>query len=214
MNTILLAAGLSTRMQGRQKLLLPWGEETVVEHCVRQALLGLDGIGMVLVVTGCDSDDVLKALNPIKEKQLQGLFGTTGLEFVYNADYQSGQFSSTLAGVRRIPADQPFFITLGDLPLITAQHYQGLEPLLHGYDAVRPSCDGIPGHPVLHAAKLHGDILQEQRRAAPEHPTMRGLLATKKTNAPDDADIAWISDIDTPEAYRTLYQLTFGRLPS
>lgn len=209
MNTVLLAAGLSTRMNGLQKLLLPWGPGTVIEHCTRQAMFGLAGAGEVIVVTGCDSDDVLKALTPVIKQQEQGVFGSTRLRFVYNAAYQDGQFTSTLAGVTAISPEQPFFITMGDLPLIGATHYQRLLPLLEGYEAVRPTCKGIPGHPVLHVARLREEIL-----ALPHTATMRGLLATKKTNAPDDEDIAWISDIDTPEAYRKLHALTFGRLPS
>ncbi len=209
MDTVLLAAGLSARMNGRQKLLLPWGDGTVIGQCVRQALLGLDGSGNVTVVTGCDRNDVRKALEPLQKQQQRGVFGTTKLQFIHNAHYQDGQFSSTLAGIAAVQRGQPFFITMGDLPLITADHYRKLVPLLGDYDAVRPACGGVPGHPVLHSAGLRDAIL-----ALPADRTMRGLLAMKKIKAPDDGDIAWISDIDTPEAYRSLYALTFGRLPS
>ncbi len=208
-NTVLLAAGLSTRMNGRQKLLLPWGDETVIGHCVRQAMLGLGGSGEVTVVTGCDENDVMEALVPVIKQQEEGCFGTTKLQFVHNAHYQEGQFSSTRTGVSAMSGGQPFFISMGDLPLVTAVHYSKLVPLLEGYDAVRPTCNGVPGHPVLHAAKLRDEILM-----SPASATMRGLLAPKHMKAPDDGDIAWISDIDTPEAYRSLYTLTFGRPPS
>lgn len=209
MNTVLLAAGLSTRMNGRQKLLLPWGDETVIGHCVRQAMLGLGGSGEVTVVTGCDETDVMEALAPILQQQDEGDFGATELQFVHNARYREGQFSSTLAGVAAMSKGEPFFITMGDLPLVTSAHYSKLVPLLEGHDAVRPTCGGVPGHPVLHAAKLRDEIL-----TSPVSATMRSLLATKHTKTSDDEDVAWISDIDTPEAYRSLYALTFGRLPS
>lgn len=230
METVLLAAGLSTRMHGSQKLLLPWGDETVAAHCVRQALFGLRDIlmasptapeqsaGRLIVVTGCDAVPVRKALEPIEGQLEAGLFDVQSdaaflrrpeLLFVHNQRYCFGQFSSTLAGVAVVSQGSPFFITMGDLPLITAAHYGKLVGQLDGYDAVRPACAGTPGHPVLHAARLREEILK-----LPETATMRSLLAVKKTTATDDGDIAWISDIDTPEAYRSLYVLTFGRLPS
>jgi hypothetical protein len=86
METVLLAAGLSTRMHGSQKLLLPWGDETVAAHCVRQALFGLRDIlmasptapeqsaGRLIVVTGCDAVPVRKALEPIEGQLEAGLF--------------------------------------------------------------------------------------------------------------------------------------------
>ncbi len=203
MHTIVLAAGMSKRMDGRQKLVLPWGTGTVIGHTVHEALCAMDGTGSVVVVTGCDEEPVTDALMPLVHRQSKGLYGNTQLLFAHNAQYELGQFSSTLTGLWAI-GDEPFFITLGDLPLVSATHYRALAPLLKGYDAVRPMCDGMFGHPVLHAAHLRREILA----LPPEKgQSMRNILTHKNTYAPDDGDIAWISDIDTPQAYEALKAL-------
>ena len=87
---IILAAGESQRM-GTQKLLLPFGETTVVEVVVRTALVS--SVDRVLAVLGADRDAVRLKLE------------SSGAEFVINENYHLGMLSSVQAGFRALPAD-------------------------------------------------------------------------------------------------------------
>jgi molybdenum cofactor cytidylyltransferase len=60
-SAVVLAAGASTRMVGRHKLLLPLGEEPVIRRTVR-SVLGA-GPAEVVVVTGSNAPDVAGALD-------------------------------------------------------------------------------------------------------------------------------------------------------
>jgi molybdenum cofactor cytidylyltransferase len=187
--TILLAAGSSTRM-GDVKPLLPYRGEPLVIHALRAALLASS---RVVVVTGFYAAQIEEALKPYQETYSDHLF------IIRNPNPELGQFSSTICGVRALEADQAFAITMADLPLVTAQHYNKLIQVLAGYEAVRPFCDGVPGHPVLCAANLRPMIL-----SLPTTATMRELLSGRKVCNLEDGDPAWTTDIDTPESYQQL----------
>jgi molybdenum cofactor cytidylyltransferase len=193
MHTVLLAAGKSSRM-GDIKLLLPYRDKPLICHAIEAALAGSD---YVIVVTGFYE----KAIIPILE-QYQTQFPYR-LTWVQNPHPQFGQFSSTLVGVSHIPETESFAIALGDAPLITAYHYHQLQQLLPSYEAVRPFCNNIPGHPVLCAPSLLPVIL-----AQPKTATMRALLASRAVREFITEDQAWITDIDTPEAYQKLIDLS------
>ncbi|MHC1691880.1 MAG: NTP transferase domain-containing protein [Sphaerochaetaceae bacterium] len=190
METVLLAAGTATRMGGAIKLLLPYEGEALIIHALKAALEGSES---VIVVTGAHHREIETALGPLCQTF------PTRIRMVRNGHYEEGQFSSTQCGVEQVTPGKDFAIAVADLPLITERHYHQLEALLDGYEAVRPYCQGIPGHPVLCAAFLRDIIL-----ALPPTATMRGLLLGKKVLCLESADVAWKTDIDTPEAYRQL----------
>ncbi|MDP6057310.1 MAG: NTP transferase domain-containing protein, partial [Pirellulaceae bacterium] len=76
---IVLAAGESQRM-GAQKVLLPYGDSTVIEHIVRTLEHG--GADSVIVVTGHKDNRVLSALQ------------NTGAAIAFNKEYLTGMLSS------------------------------------------------------------------------------------------------------------------------
>ena len=189
METIILAAGSSKRM-GQTKLLLPYKGEPLVIHALRAAL---EASTAVIVVTGSHAMEIEKTIASLR------LAAGDHLRLIHNPHYHDGQFSSTLSGVQAVSRESDFAISMADLPLVTAGHYRRLEKLLDGYDAVRPFCEGIPGHPVVCAAALRNVIL-----ALPASATMRELLTGKNVLLHEDGDVAWTADIDTPEAYQRL----------
>lgn len=184
MHIILLAAGLSTRMHDRFKLLLPWKDTTLIAWCAEQAI---NTDYPVTVVTGHYAQEVTQALSHL-----------SSLQFIYNEQYELGQFSSIQKGINAI-GKKDVFIVPGDLPLLSSSHYVKLAPYLTDYDAVRPYCLNTPGHPVAISSQLRTKILE-----APTHTSMHALLQSCNVYQYQDADIAWISDIDTPEQYLTL----------
>jgi len=196
---VLLAAGLSSRMGKTNKLLLDVGDMSMCAFCAMQALDYLESKeegGTLIVVTGYRHRETEKALK-ICADRVRASGAPVHMITVHNSDYRKGQFNSTKKGVLNVSEDTPFFISLADMPDIRAGHYQRLESLYGGQDAVRPfySSDtgSRPGHPVLHAPSLKQRILD-----MPDSASVRELLACCNTlNVPVD-DSAYVNDVDCP----------------
>ena len=102
---ILLAAGMSQRMGGLNKLLLPINGVPMV----RQVALTLAAFADIkpVVVLGHEATQVAAALDGI------------ALTMITNAQYQSGQMSSVTAGLIAAGQAANYMICLADLPLLT-----------------------------------------------------------------------------------------------
>ena len=209
MDIVMLAAGTSSRMGSTNKMLLPYDGIPMVTHCCMQALGFLasfseqsDTTCRLIVVTGYRRQSVEKALLPCKE-----FIGKTDARLemliVNNPDYRKGQFSSTKAGVSHVADDRDFFISLADMPLVSAGHYAALVPLLKGHDAVRPfsEYDGrrVPGHPVLHASGLRDAMLK-----CPDTYKVSIFLDKFDVFEPSFSDPSWILDVDEAKDYKSI----------
>jgi len=141
---IVLAAGLSSRMGGRNKLLCEIGGTPMVRRVVA-TLIGAD-VGEVIVVTGHDAPSVTAAVAGLD------------LRLAHNADYRSGLNSSLATGLAAVPetADGAL-ICLGDMPLVTADTIGRIvaefAPSL-GKEICAPIRHGRRGHPVLFGRSL------------------------------------------------------------
>ena len=209
MDIIMLAAGTSSRMGKENKMLLPFEGMPMVTHCCMQALAFLEQYSQenkesctLIVVTGYRHRSVEKALEPCRlfvEKTVAPI----SLLIVNNADYRRGQFSSTKVGTAEVSEGSPFFISLADMPLITADHYRKLVPLLGNHDAVRPYYenkeDKVPGHPVLHAFRLKDTIVK-----CPDSWTVSRILKSSDVFEPSFDDPAWSRDIDSIQDYHLI----------
>ena len=217
MNIIMLAAGTSSRLGKENKLLLPYGGVPMVTHCCLEALKFLEKYSSennvsctLIVVTGYRRRSVEKALEPCK------LFvGKTGasikLLIVNNRNYRRGQFSSTKVGVAEVEESSPFFISLADMPLVSAGHYGKLVPLLGNHEAVRPffeSKEGkMPGHPVLHSYCLKERLLQ-----CPDSCTVSKVLKSSDVFEPLFDNPSWVQDIDIIQDYESITNCPCGAL--
>ena len=185
MQNILLAAGLGSRSEGK-KLLLPFQGTSIVANAVAASLeAGL----FTIVVTGFRAEEV--------SEQLKSL-ACPSLLVVHNPDYAKGQGGSTQAGARHLHAGEPFFISLADMPLIGKKHYHWIAHHAH-MDVVRPSYRGRYGQPVLLGTAFRQIILEEKLPF-----TMRSLLTRYPTQRLEVEDAAYVTDIDTLEAYQQL----------
>jgi molybdenum cofactor cytidylyltransferase len=149
---IVLAAGGSTRFGGdAAKQLLPWQPGgTLVGRAVDVALAARS-IDEVIVVTGHRASEVQAALagRPVRA--------------VYNPDWQAGQSSSVVAGVRALGPDVGAAVfVLADQPdiecvtvdLLVQRHRRSLAPV------VAPSYQGGQrGNPVLFDRRTFPDLL-------------------------------------------------------
>ncbi len=203
-DVVLLAAGLSSRMGKTNKLLLPAGSGAgEMPMCAFSAMQALDYLesrkdgGTLIVVTGYRHRETEKALKVCADR-VRASQAPVQMITVLNRDYRKGQFNSTKKGVLNVSENTPFFISLADMPDIRASHYEKLESLYTGQDAVRPFSGSVPGHPVLHAPSLKQRITD-----MPDSASVRELLNTCNTfNAPMD-DSAFINDIDCPSDWES-----------
>lgn len=134
---IVLAAGTSSRMAG-QKLLLPLGNKSVLEHVVDLAL-SLP-LAPVIVVLGHQAEALVAVL------------GRRPVVLARNPAYAQGQSTSVRAALAALPSGvRAAVFFLGDQPLIRRQV---VETLLKTYQetgapAVYPTYTGRRGNPVL-----------------------------------------------------------------
>ena len=184
---VILAAGESRRM-GTQKLLLPFGDTTIVGAVVRTAAASrVDG---TMVVLGADRDAIRDALASSK---------TT---FAINDNYQLGMLTSIQAGIRALPPEAAAaVIMLGDQPFLRASV---VDAVVAGFEngargIVIPTFQGRRGHPVLI------DLVKYREEVLAIEP-LDGLRALMRAHPGDilevetgDANI--LRDLDTPEDY-------------
>jgi molybdenum cofactor cytidylyltransferase len=114
-STILLAAGESRRM-GQPKLILPWGETTVLGQAV--ATFATAGIEDILVVTGGAHQQV--------EAEVAGLAELYPVRAIHNQEFaQGGMVSSVQTGLAALGEDVcAALIGLGDQPQVREETIQ------------------------------------------------------------------------------------------
>jgi molybdenum cofactor cytidylyltransferase len=187
---IVLAGGKSSRM-GRPKALLPIGSdgETFFDR-VTGTLLDA-GLEDVIVVVGADAAAIRAGARP-----------RAGVRIVDNPDYEQGQLTSLLAGLRAIDVSRATaaLVTLIDVPLVSAATVRTLMAAQRERDApvVRPVSNGRHGHPVIFGRAL----FQELQAADPA----QGAKPVVRAHAADMIEVpirdeGAFTDIDTPEEY-------------
>lgn len=187
---IVLAGGKSSRM-GRPKALLPIGPEGVTFFDRITRTLVDAGLEEVVVVVGADAEAIRGAVRPVQ-----------GVRIVDNPDYEQGQLTSLIAGLRAIDLARATaaVVTLIDVPLVSAATVRTLIARQRERDApvVRPVSNGRHGHPVVFGRALFDEL----QRADPVHgakPVVRAHAA-EMVEVPIDDEGAF-TDIDTREEY-------------
>jgi len=175
---------------GTQKLLLPFGETTVVEAVVATALGS--GVDRVMVVLGSDADEVRKKLE------------SSGAAFTINEDYARGMLSSIQAGFKALGGDaEAVVVMLGDQPFLPAKVVDAVIEAYRtgGKGIVIPVFRGRRGHPVLVDMKRRDEVLGLDP-AEGLRQLMRARPGDIREVDVDDANI--LRDMDTPEDYRSI----------
>uniref|UniRef100_UPI0025B8341E molybdopterin-binding/glycosyltransferase family 2 protein n=1 Tax=Bosea sp. (in: a-proteobacteria) TaxID=1871050 RepID=UPI0025B8341E len=184
---LVLAAGRSTRMGARNKLLEPVRGQPMLRHAVEAQLASV--ASPVIVVTGHQREEVAAAL--------AGLDVT----LVHNPDFASGLASSVRVGLAALPeAAAGVVVSLGDMPNVTPQVIDRLAQVFAEQTeakAVVPTLLGQRGNPVLLARALFAEVAQ----LTGDQGARRLLDAAGEqiVEVPLD-DPAIALDIDTPEA--------------
>nr|WP_236127723.1 NTP transferase domain-containing protein [Cedecea colo] len=188
---VMLAAGLSSRM-GKWKMMMPWGEGTILDSALDSALAFCD---RVILVTGFRGDELAAWYQ-----------GNPAIKVVYNPNYQAGMFSSIQCGVSHIRA-QRFFLALGDMPEVTTDVYRTLWARTGRDTCFIPAYEKGKGHPVLLPQRAIGFI-----NNAPDGSTLRDVIKQMETHiVPVSAQgIHW--DVDTPVQYQQIAHLSHKHL--
>ncbi len=206
---IVLAAGMSRRYAGTNKLLLPFGTGTVISTTVSSVVRS--AARPVVVITGHEAERVERALTEraLTESALDNRSPAPSpvpLAFVHNPEYQTGEMLSSIkAGIRSLmpgPADAAL-IVLGDQPLVRPDVIERLRVAFERGcgDLIAPrfGIDGQRGHPVLIGRRWWDEVL-----VLPADGNVRDLLRAHRTcltHLVVNSD-SILGDVDTPEAYR------------
>lgn len=188
---ILPAAGRSRRM-GRPKLLLPFGDTTVVGATVRALQEGGAGTVVLVVAPG---DGALAAWGRDQ-----------GLTVATNPDPARGMLSSIREGIAAAGAalaGQVLLVSPADLPALSGATVRALLEAMaaRGAPLAVPAYRGRRGHPLALSPALVPEIAtldlnQGLRQLVQRH--LADLLVMEVD------DTGTVHDVDTPEAYERL----------
>jgi molybdenum cofactor cytidylyltransferase len=185
-SAIILAAGESKRM-GQPKMLLKWGETTVIRRVIttfRDA-----GVEDILVITGGARELVERAIGD-------------STSIIFNAKYARGEMlSSVQAGLAEMKPDATaVLIGLGDQPQVDARSVRLVMDAYQrtGASIVVPSYQMHRGHPWL-VARVHWNTIMQMH--APD--STRDFLnqQSREICYVDIDSPSILQDLDTPEDY-------------
>lgn len=187
---ILLAAGASRRM-GQPKQLLPWGEQTLVEHQVN-TLSATES--PVVVVLGNQAESIIAILQNLPVK------------LIINENWEQGMGTSISKGVKfveeQFPACNGVLISLIDQPLITSNH---LTTLLSNFEpgkqqiTVSQAESGWQGAPVIFDRSYFAELSKLNGKQGAK-AIFRNYMEHVKAIQCNDI----LEDMDTPEQYNNL----------
>lgn len=190
--TVLLAAGLSRRMEPRNKLLERLAGVPLVRHVAETLLSG--GMGRVTVVLGHEADAVAQALSGLP------------VRLTHNPDFATGQTSSVHWGLATAPSAHTTLLALADQPRLTPADLMALRRshLHHGSDRITVPVRHHPlhgdqrGNPILIPAPLRTrltkhDVALGYRKLTRTHPEL--------VHAASLMSDGFYRDLDTPEAF-------------
>jgi molybdenum cofactor cytidylyltransferase len=190
---ILLAAGLSSRM-GRPKLLLPWGDTTVIGKIV--STFAAAGLKDLIVITGAAREQI--------EEMLSGLANKFPLRCSYNPEFaRGGMLSSIQVGLAAQDSKtNATLIGLGDQPQVLEETVRSICTCYVQTNAplIIPSFQNRRGHPWLAARSLWSSI-----QALPFSTTAQRFLNTYTGQVEYvEAGASILQDLDTPADYDRL----------
>ena len=186
-SAILLGAGESKRM-GVDKLSLPWGRKTVLEHCVKTLLRS--EVQELVVVLG------------IRNKRVKNLFQGRKVKVIINPYSNRGMSTSIQRGLQAIhPGCHGVLIALGDQPHLKTRT---INVLIHAFEKrergiIVPSFQGRRGHPVIFHRRYKKELLDLKgdvggRSIIERHPEDVGLVPVKSRGV--------VKDVDTWQDYK------------
>lgn len=147
---VILAAGKSSRL-GQPKQLLPFKGKTLLSHCVETASKVVEN---VIVVTGAE------------RKRIESEIKDSGVEIVYNQEWEEGMASSIRSGLVYLNAKNPdihgIIFMVCDQPFVTAELLQKLitEKELSTKAIVASAYSEVAGTPVIFDKSIFPELME------------------------------------------------------
>jgi molybdenum cofactor cytidylyltransferase len=186
-SAIILAAGESKRM-GQPKMLLPWGETTVLGQ-------------VISVLKSAGAEDIVTVTGGFRER-VETVADECGSRVVFNAEFASNEMLNSIQyGLRSRKAEaEAVLICLGDQPQIQERSVRRVRETFESRrsNLVIPSYQIRRGHPWLVACPLWEEILNMKSPSSP-----RGFLNAhaKEIEYVEIDNPSILEDLDTPEDY-------------
>ncbi len=186
-SAVVLAAGRSRRM-GQPKLVMPWGDETVIGHVVETLIMAR--IKDVVVVSGGASEEINQSLSgkPVR--------------IIHNPEFSDREMlASFQLGLSEVgEKSQAALVVLGDQPQMQVRT---IEAIMDAYRSSRPaivvpSFQNRRGHPWLVDRSLWSSLLGLE-----SDETLRNFLDEHRSEIEyiDSPDDTILRDLDTPADY-------------
>ncbi|MET0544904.1 MAG: nucleotidyltransferase family protein [Caulobacterales bacterium] len=186
---VLLAAGLSTRFTGPNKLLLPFRDRPMIGWAAEA--FGLAPVDKRVLVTGRDQSPITQAVSTYCGARFQS---------VHNETPETGFADSLKMGLAQVATADWTLVLMADMPDVAAPLLQDLfaaaEPDAY---AVTPALAGAWGSPVILSAEAAGDAaaLQGDRTVWPLLQARRAEVAILPVQSKAIfRDIDWPSDLN------------------
>ena len=193
---IILAAGRSERMKGRNKLLLRYRGKPILLYPVEAAHDA--GADPCLVVTGYQAEKINAVLPPYARP-------------VYNADHHLGMGTSISCGVRALPPrSEGALIIQGDMPLLTAEIIRKIMNMVkadRGPQIIVPYAHHRQGNPVYFSKHFFAELQRLHRDRGAKELLQHAGEALCRLHLDDPAVL---TDVDDMEAYQQLMNTDKG----
>lgn len=201
-SAILLGAGESKRMTVN-KLSLPWGRETIFEHCFNTLLRST-------------AKEIIVVLNPENEGmkrhfEKRSASTTKKVKVIFNPYYKRGVSTSINKGLQVMdPRSEGILISLGDQPFLKTRT---INVLLRAFregkgEIIVPSFQSMKGHPVIFHRKYEKELLKLRgdtggKPVLVKHPERIKTVSVRSEGV--------VKDIDTREEYQKALRIRRGR---
>ena len=187
-SAVVLAAGNSSRMEGRHKMLLPIGERPVIRHTVERILEAAPQ--EVVVVTGYRGREVMAVLADLR------------VALQPNPRYEEGQMTSAAIGAGALAkATDAVMMCLGDMVLLEPGDYAELVTAyidMTDRSIVIPYFGGQRGNPILFASSYVHEVAMGERHIGCKKLANQYPEDVFRYEATHDR---FTTDMDTPADY-------------
>ena len=185
------------------KLSLPWGRETVFEHCFNTLLRSR--VKEVIVVLNKQNEGMKRQF------EKRSASATKKVRVAFNPHYKQGISTSIHKGLQVVdPRSSGVLISLGDQPFLKTRTINVLLRAFHQGrgEIVVPSFQGMKGHPVIFHRMFRKELLK-LRGDTGGKPIL--LKYSQQIKTIPVRSVGVIKDIDTREEYQKALRMRRGR---
>ena len=146
-SAILLAAGLSKRMGGENKLTKEIEGIPLIKRSVKNIIAS--AVDELIIILGYQKEIIEKLIDK-NEK----------IKFIFNKNFESGIASSIKTGLNHLSENtKAFFICLGDMPMVNQNTYNKLIECKNNKEIIVPTYKGKQGNPVLFSKSMKKKLI-------------------------------------------------------